>query len=121
VSAVTHDLYSVNPVTGAETLIGATGVNFLDRIGLSVSPALNAAYFSGAVVGSGQAGFYDVNLSTGALTFVGDIGTPGEFPAGLDSIAAESFIVIPEPTTEVLLDIGGGLSLFLLHRKSKAQ
>jgi hypothetical protein len=119
VSAVTHDLYSVNPVTGAETLIGATGVNFLDRIGLTVSLDLPAAYFSGTI--GGQTGFYDLNPLTGALAFVGDIGAPGEFTAGLDSITATGIILIPEPAAEVLLAVGGGFSLFLLRRKNRAQ
>jgi hypothetical protein len=121
VSAVTHNLYTVVPTTGAETLIGATGVNFLDRIGLTVSPTLNAAYFSATVSGSQQAGFYSVNPSTGALTFIGNVGPAGAFTSGLDSIADTGQIVVPEPTTEALVAIGGGLSLLLLRRKNRAQ
>jgi hypothetical protein len=119
VSAVTHNLYTVVPTTGAETLIGATGVNFLDRIGLSVSPNLNAAYFSGTI--GTQSGFYSINPTSGALTFIGNVGTPGEFMSGLDSITDTGILVVPEPTTAALVAIGGGFSLLLLRRKNRAQ
>jgi hypothetical protein len=111
VSASTHDLYSLNPVTGGTSLIGATGVSFADRIGFDISPATDIAYFSGTV--AGQTEFFTVNLSTGAFTLVGDVGTPGELSSGLDSIA-----VVPEPTTAALTAIGAGL-MFLLARRKK--
>jgi hypothetical protein len=110
ISADTHDLYSVDPATGATSLIGPTGVNFSDRIGFDISPNIDAAYFSGTV--GGQTELYDVNLATGALSLVGDIGTPGELTSGLDSIA-----VVPEPATVGLLAVSGGLMLSLLRRK----
>jgi hypothetical protein len=109
ISADTQDLYSVNPTTGATSLIGPSGVSFVDRIGFDISPT-GSAYFSGTV--GGQTEFFDVNLSTGAFTLVGDVGTPGEFSSGLDSIA-----VVPEPASAGLLAAGGGLMLFLLRRK----
>ena len=34
VSGLTHDLYSLNPATGSTSLIGPSGVDFIDRIGL---------------------------------------------------------------------------------------
>src|ERR1035438_1226502 len=51
VSAVDHSLYQVNPVTGATTLIGPTGVAFVDRIGFDISGATGTPYFSGTVGG----------------------------------------------------------------------
>jgi len=110
ISSATHDLYGVNPVTGATTLIGATGVSFADRIGFDISPMTGSAYFSGTV--AGQTEFFDVNLVTGALTLVGDIGTPGELTSGLDSIA-----VVPEPATMALTAIGGFMLVLLRRRK----
>ena len=110
ISASTHDLYGVNPVTGATTLIGATGVSFADRIGFDISPMTGSAYFSGTV--AGQTEFFGVNLATGALTLVGDIGTPGELTSGLDSIA-----VVPEPATMALTAIGGFMLVSLRRRK----
>jgi len=109
ISAANHNLSSVNPVTGGVTLIGATGVSFSDRIGFDISPITDTAYFSGTV--GGQTEFFTVNLSTGALTLVGDVGTPGELTSGLDSIA-----VVPEPGTAALLAVGG-LLFGLLRRK----
>ena len=109
ISAASHDLYSVNPATGATSLIGPTGVSFVDRIGFDISPLSNNAFFSGTV--AGQTEFFDVNLATGALTLIGDVGTPGELTSGLDSIA-----VAPEPTTIALVAIGG-LMLVSLRRK----
>ena len=116
VSAVNHDLYSLNPATGGTTLIGASGVNFIDRIGLDISPATDVAYFSGTV--SGQTELFTVNMSTGAFTLIGDIGTPGEFTSGLDSIAFTGITTVPEPGTASLV-IGGGLAAFVLIRRKK--
>ncbi|MGB7749604.1 MAG: DUF4394 domain-containing protein [Verrucomicrobiia bacterium] len=109
ISADTHDLYAMNPVTGATSLIGPTGVSFVDRIGFDISPTTGDAYFSGTV--AGQTEFFDVNLATGGLSLIGDVGTPGELSSGLDSIA-----VVPEPATVALSAIGG-LMLGLFRRK----
>jgi hypothetical protein len=116
ISADNHDLFSVNPTTGGVTLIGPTGVNFLDRVGFDISPNTDVAYFSATV--GGQTEFFTVNKITGALTVVGDVGTPGEFSSGLDSIAVVGTITpTPEPTTAAFLAIGGGLALTILRRK----
>ncbi len=110
ISADTHDLYGMNPATGGTSLIGPTGVDFADRIGFDISPITDDAYFSGTV--DGQTEFFSVNLSTGALDLVGDVGTPGELTSGLDSIA-----VVPEPATIALSAIGGGFMLALFRRR----
>ncbi len=114
ISAATHNLFTINPATGAVSLVGPTGVNFSDRIGFDVSPNSGAAYFSGTV--SGQTEFFSENLATGALTLVGDVGIPGELTSGLDSIAV---VQVPEPGTLCLLVAGGSGILFGLIRRKK--
>jgi hypothetical protein len=114
ISSASHNMYSLNPATGVVTLIGATGQSFVDRIGFDVSPNTGAAYFSGTV--SGQTEFFTANLTTGALTLVGTIGTPGELTSGLDSIAV---VQVPEPGTLSLLVAGGSCMLFGLIRRKK--
>ena len=116
VSADTHDLYNINPATGNASLIGASGVNFLDRVGLTVSPSSDLAYFSGTV--NGQTELFTVNMSTGAFSLVGDVGTPGEITSGLDSIADTGLITtVPEPSSAAFLAIGGGLAIMFMRRK----
>ncbi len=115
ISADTQDLYRMNPATGATTLVGPTGVNFVDRIGLTMSPLTDTAYFSGTV--SGQTEFFTVNLATGAMTLVGDVGVPGEFSSGLDSITAANITSTPEPTSLALVAMGGGAMFWLRRRK----
>lgn len=116
VSAATEDLYSINPATGSESVIGPTGVNFFDGVGLDISPTTDVAYFSGAI--GGQSEFFTVNLSTGAFTLVGDVGTPGEITAGLNGIAATGITTVPEPSTAALMTaMGGGLAFVLMRRR----
>ena len=112
ISSASHDLYLVNPATGATTLIGPAGVGFVDRIGFDISPLSNDAFFSGTV--AGQTEFFDVNLATGALTLIGDVGTPGELSSGLDSIA---IVETPEPATIALVAIGGFMLVSLRRKK----
>ena len=112
VSALSHNLLSLNPVTGAVSTVGPTGISFADRIGFDISPNTDIAYFSGTV--GGQTEFGTLDKSTGVFSLIGDIGTPGEFTSGLDSIAVAS---VPEPGTVALLAIGGLLA-GLLRRKN---
>lgn len=115
VSADNHDVYSVNPATGATSLIGSSGFNFLDRIGLAVSPSTDVTFFSGTV--GGQSELFTVNTTTGVFSLVGDIGTPGELTSGLDAIAATGITTVPEPGSLALLAAGGGLSLMIMRRR----
>jgi hypothetical protein len=113
ISASSHNLYQMNPVTGATSLVGPTGINFADRIGFDISPnAGNTAYFSATV--SGQTEFFTDNLATGDLTEVGTIGNPGELTAGLEGIAVAA---VPEPGTMSLLVVGGVSLLGFLRRR----
>jgi hypothetical protein len=69
----TQSLYEVDLRTGTATLIGAHGVN--DLFGLTVDTstgALYAASFAGRAGSVG--GFYELDRTTGAATFLGDPG-----------------------------------------------
>jgi hypothetical protein len=111
ISASTHNWLSLNPTTGAVTTIGtAGGFLFDDRLALDISPATDIAYFSGTV--SGQTDLFTVNKTTGNLTLVGTIGTPGQFSSGLDALA-----VVPEPNTVALFAVGGLLFGLLIRKK----
>lgn len=112
ITASTHNWLGLNPVTGVVTIIGPTGVNFQDRVGLDISPNTDTAYISATV--GGQTEFYTVDKATGAFTLVGTVGTPGELTAGLDGIAV---VTVPEPSTAAMFVVGGARLLFGLIRR----
>jgi hypothetical protein len=66
----TQDLYSINPSTGAATLIGPTGLGYGSWRGLSTNSSV--LYF-----GDGP-DLYTLNTSTGAATLVGAFGSSAE-------------------------------------------
>lgn len=114
INAVSDKLYTMNPVTGATALVGPTGFNFGDGVGFDISGQTGTAYFSGTI--SGQSEFFTVNLTTGAMTLVGDVGQPGDFQSGLNSIAVANVVVTPEPSS-LALAVGGGALVLLMRRK----
>lgn len=68
--SATQDLYSINPVTGAATLIGPTGLGYGAWRGLSTNSA--ALYFADGT------DLYTLNTNTGAGTLVGAFGSSAE-------------------------------------------
>ena len=62
-----HNLYSINPTTGSDSLIGATGVSFGSWNGMSTNSSV--LYFSAG------SSLYTLNTSTGAATLVGNMGS----------------------------------------------
>jgi hypothetical protein len=66
----TQDLYSINPSTGAATLIGPTGLGYGSWRGLSTN--------SGALYFADGANLYTLNTTTGAATLVGAFGGSAE-------------------------------------------
>jgi hypothetical protein len=66
----TMDLYSINPLTGAATLIGPTGLGYGSWRGLSTN--------SGTLYFADGADLYTLNTSTGAATLVGAFGDSAE-------------------------------------------
>jgi hypothetical protein len=72
-----YDLFSVNPTTGATTLIGATGIPRAGTIGMSAGGS--SLYF--AVNSGGGSSLYSINTGTGAGTLIGSTGTAGAIGA----------------------------------------
>lgn len=70
------DLYSINPTTGAATLVGATGISSFGSW-RSLSTNSNLLYFSNGT------DLYTLNTSTGAATLVGSLGSSTELGAML--------------------------------------
>ncbi|HUA36884.1 MAG TPA: DUF4394 domain-containing protein [Candidatus Sulfopaludibacter sp.] len=106
ISASTHDLYTLNPVTGAVALVGPTGANFQTVLGLAISPSTGTAYFCGIV--SGQTGFYTVNTTTGAIALVGSVGS-GQLTSGLNCITVGSQTPLAAPVLidATMMNMGG--------------
>jgi hypothetical protein len=74
-SGATQDLYSINPTTGAATLIGPTGLGYGSWRSLSTNSA--ALYFADGP------DLYTLNVHTGAATLVGAFGNSAEMGAML--------------------------------------
>ena len=73
ISAFTHILYTVDPVTGAESEIGPTGVeDTINIAGLAFDDITQKAY--GIFVSSQPifTRFYEIDLTSGAATLIGD-------------------------------------------------
>jgi hypothetical protein len=85
-------LFTINTGTGAETLIGATGVNGVNLAGLTFDS-------SGRLLAAIDSSLYSINLGTGAATLIGDTGFSGI--AGLTELQGTT--AVPEPGTVTLL------------------
>jgi hypothetical protein len=91
-----YSLYTVNPATAAETLIGPSGIAGVNNLaGLAFDTTSNLLY---AAIGSS---LYTINTGTGAATLVGDTGFLNY--AGLAFVTQGQ---APEPATLALLGLG---------------
>jgi hypothetical protein len=100
--------------------IGGLGVDTTDEIGLDVSGQSGVAYASlTPTVGplDTVSGFYQVNLATGAATFIGTIGHGGPGAFVTRDIAAPVGTPVPEPGTFGILVVGSA-ALLLARRSS---
>jgi len=75
---VNNDLYTINPVTGAATLVGFTGVTptpFL--VGMAFDPGTRRLFASTGGLGTVE-DIYEINPATAAATLIGSTGLGGD-------------------------------------------
>jgi hypothetical protein len=77
--SVKNALASINVVTGSLSTIGGAGIDFPSQNGLDISSATGIMYLASPAASSDPAAnLYTVNKTTGAVTLVGLIGSPGD-------------------------------------------
>lgn len=111
-------LYTIDPGTGAATLIGNLGFTN-SSVGLAYDPGADILFLNTGV-GEGGNSLYWVDTSTGLATLIGSNGTVAG--QGIDGLAYLEAAAIPEPRT--LACVFGGvalLALLLRWRTSKSQ
>ena len=100
-NTLSDTLATLNPATGALTLIGALGIDASRYNGLDISPFSGIMYMGTPAASSDpQANLYTINMATGFATLVGQIGQPNE------GILVRGLTVVPEPGTVALLALG---------------
>ena len=106
-----------NPNAGGPiTTVGSLGLgtNLNEAIGFDIS-GLSGIGFASITVG-GQSRLYSINLSTGAATNLGAIGTGTVSMLGLTAATA-----VPEPSTYMLLALAAGFLAFRRFRTRAAK
>lgn len=98
------DLFTVNLTTGAATLVGSTGQT--DLFGLVWDPRTGKMFASASTISTG---FYEINMGTGAGTFIGDPGI------NLDALTYDG------STGNILGMLAGPGSLHYIDRATGAQ
>ena len=109
IDSTTNSLYLQNPPNnGTLSLIGSLGLDVTAVAGFDIAFPGNFA-FAALQVSGGSSGLYSVNLTTGAATLIGAIGS-GQTITGL------SVAPTPEPATVLLTGLGV-VGLGLLRRR----
>lgn len=101
IDSTTDQLYIQSPPNnGTLTSVGALGFDVTQSISFDIAFPGNIGY-AALQVGTGNSSLYTINLSTGAATLVGGIGS-GQSITGLATAT-------PEPATFLMLGLGLGL------------
>lgn len=105
-------LAQLNTASGQLTSIGPLGTDISRFNGFDISPGNGLAYLgSPAASGGLAADLWRLNTGTGQLTLVGHIG--GAF----DNYLVQTLAVVPEPSTTVMMGLGGFAILAYLWRR----
>lgn len=100
------------PNDGTLNTVGALGVNPSNVTDMDIvfAGGQNFAFFSTNVPNNASSSFYSINLATGAGSLIGNFG-------GSQRISLIAAQPVPEPTTMLILAIGGAA---MLRRRKKA-
>ena len=96
------------PNNGTLNTIGALGVNTSDIAGFDISGSSGIAY--AALENGGTSSLYTINLTTGAATLVGAIGS---------GLSVNGLTAVPEPEHYALIAAGSLIGFALLRRRFK--
>lgn len=100
----------IPPNSGTLNTIGNLGVDVPVGLGFEITPGAEAfVAFTGQ---SNMAQLHSINLATGALTFIGNIGAANFNLIGLAS-------GVPEPSSFILLGMGAGVLIVGARRRRK--
>jgi hypothetical protein len=100
IDSVANVLGTLNTGTGLFSTIGPLGIDVARNNGFDIDGQGIAWLASGATSSDPQANLYTVNLATGMVTLVGQVGQPG------DNTLVRGLTVIPEPGTASLVLVG---------------
>jgi hypothetical protein len=105
-------LAQLDPSTGDLTSIGLLGTDVSRFNGFDVSPGNGFAYLGSPAASGGLASdFWRLNTGNGQLTLIGHIG------GAADSYLVQSLAVVPEPSTAMMMGLGGFALLAYLWRR----
>jgi hypothetical protein len=89
------------PGAGVLSTIGPLGVNIIEIGGFDISGATSIAYVAAILADHSNSFLYTINLATGAMTPVGEIGGGNQIHA---------IAVVPEPGSLVLVGLGAAFA-----------
>lgn len=108
--AASDTLLTIDPTTGAVTLVGVTGTNFGVIAAMGQDPASGITYIAGPKTGFGNDNeLWSVNLATGAGTDLGPITGVSASISGFSVAGSPPILTggeVPEPATMILLGSG---------------